>query len=49
MTAALVLVGIDVQEAYRAGLFEYEPVAAATARMRQVATPLGAPILVTEQ
>lgn len=46
---ATVLVVIDVQEAYRAVLFEYERVAAATARMLQGATLLGVPILVTEQ
>jgi len=46
---ATVLVVIDVQEAYRAVLFEYERVAAAVARLVQGAATLGVPVLVTEQ
>jgi nicotinamidase-related amidase len=44
-----VLVVIDVQEAYRSVLFEYERVAAAVTRLVQGATALGVPVLVTEQ
>ena len=44
-----VLVVIDVQEAYRSVLFEYERVAAAVARMIQGAAVLGVPVLATEQ
>lgn len=44
-----VLVVIDVQEAYRSVLFEYERVAAAVARVVQGAGALGIPMLVTEQ
>ena len=40
---------IDVQEAYRSVLFEYERVAAAVARMIQGAAVLGVPVLATEQ
>lgn len=46
---AAVLVVIDVQEAYRPVLFEYERVASAVARIVQGATTLGMPLLVTEQ
>jgi nicotinamidase-related amidase len=46
---AAVLVVIDVQEAYRSVLHEYERVARATAVLVQGATALGIPILVTEQ
>lgn len=46
---ATVLVVIDVQEAYRTVLFEYERVVTAAGRMLQGATLLGVPILVTEQ
>lgn len=46
---ATVLVVIDVQEAYRSVLFEYERVAAAVARVVQGAVTLGVPLLVTEQ
>jgi nicotinamidase-related amidase len=44
-----VLVVIDVQEAYRSVLFEYERVATAVARVVQGAVTLGVPLLVTEQ
>ena len=44
-----VLVVIDVQEAYRPVLFEYERVAAAVARLIQGAVALGVPLLATEQ
>ncbi len=44
-----VLVVIDVQEAYRPVLFEYERVASAVARLVQGAVTLGVPVLVTEQ
>jgi nicotinamidase-related amidase len=44
-----VLVVIDVQEAYRSVLFEYERVAAAVARLIQGAVTLGVPVLATEQ
>ena len=40
---------IDVQEAYRSVLFEYERVAAAVARLVQGAGVLGVPVLATEQ
>lgn len=46
---AAVLVVIDVQEAYRPVLFEYERVASAVARVLQGAVTLGVPVLVTEQ
>lgn len=46
---AAVLVIIDVQEAYRPVLHEYDRVARATALLAQGATALGVPILVTEQ
>ena len=46
---AAVVVVIDVQEAYRSVLHEYERVARATAVLVQGATALGIPILVTEQ
>lgn len=44
-----VLVVIDVQEAYRSVLFEYDRVAAAVARVVQGAVALGVPVLATEQ
>ncbi len=44
-----VLVVIDVQEAYRSVLFEYERVANAVARVVQGAVALGVPVLATEQ
>ncbi len=44
-----VLVVIDVQEAYRSVLFEYERMAASVARVVQGAVALGVPLLVTEQ
>jgi nicotinamidase-related amidase len=47
--ASAVLVVIDVQEAYRSVLFEYDRVAAAVARAVQGATILGIPVLATEQ
>ena len=47
--ASAVLVVIDVQEAYRSVLFEYDRVAAAVARAIQGATILGVPVLATEQ
>ncbi len=47
--AAAVLVVIDVQEAYRTVLHEYERVARATALLVQGATSLGVPIVLTEQ
>ncbi len=43
------LVVIDVQEAYRSVLHEYERVARATAVLVQGAAALGLPVLVTEQ
>lgn len=46
---ATVLVVIDVQEAYRSVLFEYERVAAAVARLVQGAGLLGVPVIATEQ
>jgi nicotinamidase-related amidase len=46
---AAALVVIDVQEAYRSVLHEYERVARATALLVQGARALGVPILVTEQ
>jgi len=46
---AAVLVVIDVQEAYRSVLHEYERVARATALLVQGAAALGLPIVVTEQ
>ena len=47
--ATTVLVVIDVQEAYRSVLFEYDRVAAAVVRLVQGATILGVPVLATEQ
>lgn len=47
--ATTVLVVIDVQEAYRAVLFEYERVAAAVARLVEGATILAVPVIATEQ
>ncbi len=44
-----VLVVIDVQEAYRSVLFEYERVATAVSRLVQGAVLLGVPVLATEQ
>jgi nicotinamidase-related amidase len=44
-----VLVVIDVQEAYRSVLFEYERVATAVARLVQGADVLGVPVIATEQ
>jgi nicotinamidase-related amidase len=46
---ATVLVVIDVQEAYRPALFEYQRVASAVATVVQGANVLGIPLLVTEQ
>ena len=46
---ASVLVVIDVQEAYRSALFEYDRVARAVAIMVQGAAALGIPVLATEQ
>jgi nicotinamidase-related amidase len=46
---AAALVVIDVQEAYRAVLHEYERVAAGVARLVQGAVLLHVPVLVTEQ
>jgi nicotinamidase-related amidase len=46
---AAVLVVIDVQEAYRSVLFEYERVANAVARVIQGAAVLGVPVMATEQ
>ncbi|MEO6026153.1 MAG: isochorismatase family protein [Candidatus Binatia bacterium] len=47
--ASAVVVVIDVQEAYRSVLFEYDRVAAAVARAIQGAKILGVPVLATEQ
>src|SRR4051795_8702488 len=44
-----VLLVIDVQEAYRSVLFEYERVATAVARLVRGAAVLGVPTLATEQ
>lgn len=44
-----ILVVIDVQEAYRAALHEYERVARAVATMVRGAAALGVPVVVTEQ
>ena len=44
-----VLVVIDVQEAYRTVLFEYERVARQVARLLQGAAALAVPVLITEQ
>jgi nicotinamidase-related amidase len=46
---AAVVVVIDMQEAYRSALHEYERVAAAVARLIQGGQLLGVPMLATEQ
>jgi hypothetical protein len=46
---AALLAVVDVQEAYRKALHQYERVAAAVATMVQGAAALGLPIVVTEQ